>query len=191
MLLALALLVGTPTGWQLPDQAIQVQVLRNGTTAWVAPSEVQPHERIKACNAELAIGSTTTCPEAGRAPGRNDIWWLKSDVYATPAPSGKVVTVRWNPPRNPDGSEYTDILGYKLTIRRQDCDTSQPGCAVSNATEEVIRGIEARSHVIEGVKHLACATVQAFNDAGDGAVSDEKCGPKKQAPPVVTDFTVE
>ena len=188
MLIALALLVGTPSGWQLPDQATQVQVLRNGATAWVAPSEVGPSERIKACNFP-GDGGSGTCPESGRAPGRTDIWWRKSDVYATPA--GKTVTVRWNPPKNPDGTEYTDVLGYKLTIRRQDCDSSQPDCAVSTATEEVIRGIEARSYLIEGVKHLACATVQAFNDAGDGAVADEKCGPRKQAPPVVTDFTVE
>ena len=190
MLIALALLVGTPTGWQLPDQATQVQVLRSSGPVYVAVSDVQPHERIKACNFPGDEGSGT-CPESGRAPGRSDIWWLKSDVYATPAPTGKTVTVRWNPPRNPDGTEYTDILGYKLTIRRQDCDPMQPGCPVSTTTEEVIRGVEARSHVIEGVKHQGCVILQAFNDAGDGDISVEKCGPRKQAPPVVTDFTVE
>lgn len=94
MLLALALLVGTPTGWQLPDQAPQVQVLRGTTTPFVAVAEVLPTERIKACNSdEVQVGSNTTCPEAGRAPGRTDVWWLKSDVFATPEPVPAVGTI--------------------------------------------------------------------------------------------------
>jgi hypothetical protein len=87
MLLALAILVGTPTGWQLPENATQVQVLRGTVTSYVAPSEVGPSERIKACDSEtVRIGSNDTCPEASRAPGRTDVWWLKSEVFATPNP---------------------------------------------------------------------------------------------------------
>lgn len=194
MLLALALLVGTPTGWQLPDQATQVQVLRNGTTPFVAVADVLPTERIKACNAELPIGSEDACPKEGRAPGRTDVWWLKSDIYATPAPepppARKIVTVRWGPPRNPDGTEYTDVLGYKITIRRQDCDPTRSGCPSSTQVEEHIRAPEARSYVVENVVYTACATVQAFNSAGDGPIHPEVC-PQKKPPPAVSDLRAE
>jgi hypothetical protein len=86
MLLALALLVGTPAGWQLPENATQVQVLRGTEMSFVAVSELLPNERVKGCKAEaVQVGSNDTCPKAGRTE-QNDVWWPRAEVFVGPNP---------------------------------------------------------------------------------------------------------
>lgn len=99
MLPALAILVLTPLGWQLPEQATTVEVLRVADGVYISPfvplAEVGPNERIKVCKDDPAVlpGSTTKCStlEDGK-----DNWLAKSAVFAPTAPQigtvGVIVT---------------------------------------------------------------------------------------------------
>lgn len=93
MLLALAILVLTPQGWQSPEQATTAEVLRIAdgvtTTPFVPVSEIGPGERIKVCKDDPNVlpGSTTKCStlEDGK-----DNWLAKSAVFAEAPAMGSI-----------------------------------------------------------------------------------------------------
>lgn len=184
MLLALAILVITPEGWQLPETASQVQVLRGGTTAWVAPSEVLPSERIRACNSDLPVGSRQNCPTS-------PAWWLKSEVFVPAAPKGFPLHFRWSDPdKNTDGTLLNDLVGYNAYVQRQDCDPLNSTCPVAAWSEPIWIG-NVNEYTVEDCIFRCCLRVQPVNEPkAIAGLSNEACGPLK-IPAAVTDLRLE
>jgi hypothetical protein len=189
MLLALATLVLTPSGWADPATATQVQVLRGSTASYVAVADVLPTERIKVCKDDPAVlpGSTTKCStlEDGK-----DNWLAKSAVFAASEPPPPIVnSVRfaWSAPtQNTDGSTLTDLAGYRVHVRLQPCDPLQPLCPVAAFGDPI--DIAEPSFTCAGVVFECWITVQALNSAGtEGPVSTETRGALKKIPGPVTD----
>jgi hypothetical protein len=97
MLLAIAILVMSPSGWAAPETATQAQVIRGTQSPFEDVSGLKPTDRVFACNDDLVQpGTTTKC--ATRAPGRTDSWWLVSDVFTSgppPSPTAFQVPASW------------------------------------------------------------------------------------------------
>jgi hypothetical protein len=89
--------VMTPEGWNTPQAAKQVQVIRGTNSPFEPVENLKPTDRVYACpDTGLVVGSRTNC--VGRAPGRTDIWWLVSDVFRTtppPSPTAIRVAASW------------------------------------------------------------------------------------------------
>lgn len=190
MLLGLAVLVMTPAGWQLPDQATQVQILRGSTEAYVAIADVVPTDRIKACDVEVAIGSRVGCP--GSAPNSTSDWWPKSAIFGTPAPKTFSLRFRWtNPDKNRDGSPLNDFVGINAYVQRQDCDpVLSANCPVAPWSAPIWIG-NVNEYVIEGVIYRACLQVQPVNELkAIAALSNTACGPVS-VPEAVKDLRQE
>jgi hypothetical protein len=191
MLLAVALVVMSPTGWVAPEAATQVQA-KGKTTPYVAISSLLPTDRVFACDV-APIGNT--CP--GKAPGRTDDWWLVSDIFAT-APVVKFGTVKFawgTPSQNTDDSPLTDLAGYRIFIRLQDCDTTAPNCPVAAYGTPIDTGL-VNTFTVAGVAHEACLRIQARTVPGRfGALTEpEVCGLKKSpetTPGIVPDVRAE
>jgi len=159
-----------------PADATVVVVLRsvNGVyeSPWLPIAQIGPTERISVCKDDpaLVVGGTKCATRL--ASGDN---WMPKE-QAIPATLGSV-TFAWDAvAANTDGSALTDLAGYTLSIKRQDCDPALAGCLAAGFDSPLTLG-NVLTFTVLNVQRQACVVVQARNAAGDlSPVSDEVCG---------------
>jgi hypothetical protein len=150
-----------PSIWVRPASAINVQVQRTGAP-FVRVADVLPNERIAVCvdDAAVAPGSSTTC--STRVPGRNDLWQLKSIVFADPVTTGQI-TLLWNVVTTDEhGEPFADIAGYVVNRQPDWCSetSADPRCGTAIWTTEDV--VNVTSKVFTGLAGRWCFTVQAY-----------------------------
>lgn len=172
-----------------PADVTVAVVLRNVNglyqSLWLPPAQIGPTERISVCKDDpaLTVGGTTCTTRL--ASGDN--WMMKSD--ALPATLGSV-TFGWSAVTvNTDGSTLTDLAGYNVGIKRQDCDPALANCVAAGYDPPLVLG-NVLTFAVLNVARQACVIVQARNAAGDvGPVSDETCGSPPKPKPVPAKVT--
>jgi hypothetical protein len=181
----------TASIWAAPKDAQFVERLRGAEIAVVSVADVLPTDRLKSCDHESVVaGSAVKCPNT-LPDGSN---WRRVSVLFPPAPppvpsEKPSVLFGWTPPtQNKDGSALTDLVGYRVSLRYQNCDPALPGCQVAHFEPSFDIGPVDRFRCVNVV--FECwITLQVINSEGTvSGVTPETKGSPKRIPGQVTDL---
>jgi hypothetical protein len=180
---------GLNATWERPADVKFARTLRAGALVWVPIGEIAMTAVIFVCkdDPDVTAGSITPCDTRASADGKsNNV--PKSSVYSSvpPQPTAFPVKFRWNDALYSDGTPISDLAGYDIFVKRQDCNSATlPGCAAQAYPNDPIELDPVNTYTVEGCIFRCCVTIRARNEARDvGPISAEACGPKKTIGPV-------
>lgn len=176
------LMSGCPTSqtvWADPQPETLVVILRSGaiTTSWSRFDTLAGTDRVSAClKSDTPTGAFQSCPT--RVTGTTN--WLARSLVATssaqPPPSTlKRIKLIWIPPTtNADGSPLTNLKGYTLSWRQNDCAFIE-GCTAPEQWSEIFVAAGV-SEYLDTFSGNRCYTLQAVNSENSTSiVSDMVC----------------
>jgi hypothetical protein len=157
LVLDFAAIDSTTTIWRLPKDAQFVKVLRGAVESVVPVSDLVPTDRVRSCDDPNVLpGSTTKCGTV--QPDTKNNWRLWAVLSPAPPPPNEPFTevkVTWNHP-----SDMTDIVGYRVQLKLQGCNPTQPSCPVEGYGTPIDLGIvDAYSTSVPGTFFEICASV--------------------------------
>jgi hypothetical protein len=176
----------TASIWRLPADAQFVRVLRANAETVVPVSDLVPTDRVLSCeDPNVLPGSTTKCGTV--QPDTKNNWRLVAVIFPQPPPPVQKFTdisVTWKHP-----SDMTDIIGYRVYLKLQDCDPAASGCTAATFGVPVDIGlVDAYSTSVPGLFHEVCAGVQARTANQAGEIRE---GCNRKPPGAVADLKIE
>jgi hypothetical protein len=174
-----------PITWELPVNAVNVQVQRTGAP-FVKLSEVQPTERIAACyDTTLAPGSGAKCTV--NVPSRGDLWQLKSVLY--PQVTGSIeLRIDASAPRWDSQAPVSTNMLTDLSVLLYGAEQGQPKTLLDSAPWANLVRFKRES----GSASVFCfAASLALDTDGDTKPNEESaqtaewCGTHASPPPVL------
>jgi hypothetical protein len=186
--------------WVRPPNAQWVVVSRRSVTnnIWLRPAELIETDRVYAClapniTAGAPFGSGCVDSSGAKAylPGQTSNW-LAISALTFAAPKISDVRFSWQPVTLDTAGAPIALKGYRIAIRRQDCNVASGNCAVAPWGSDVNVNRDQLTYTGENIIHQMCIRVQAVSEEGAaGAISDEFCKARQQVPAAVKGITGE
>jgi hypothetical protein len=177
----------TSTTWRRAADAKLVRRLRGSDIAVVPVAELLPTDRVLACDDPLVQADTIAKCTTVQPDTKNN-WRLVAVVFPQPPPPAQKFTdiaVTWTYKPDANSAPLSELTGYRLQLKLQQCDPSHAGCPAAGYGTPIDLGVvNSYSTAVPGEMHEVCASVQALKAEVAGAYA-EKCSERGSMPGAV------